>query len=1218
MAIKFLNTVAVDTNVLYVDAASNEVGINTTDGGYALRVNGQIYSESSTYPVFYLKRNTSATGGSFSTLTGIASSFKLETDSTGTITDGFGGGIIFSIGDTSPNTAARIYARRDGGDQTGAIQFWGGADGNTLFTTMRASGNVGIGTEAPAEKLVVSEVRSGSNAAAQTKYTLVSRSTIASGQTPGTGGIKVAYNDGSNEHAFGLVAGSTSADFLTSGPMHWYTSSDLNTHNATGFAMTIDTSQRVGIGLTNPSRKLAVSDSGVIADFLSSTTSSYIDIEGTSTQLRAGVFSGVVGFTAGSGTTPDLVIKNGDIGIGTTNPGVKLDVSGGELNVSAGDGYRIESKPFAQFGSDLLTLGDWDGEGYSTRIMGNNSSEVMRITDKVGIGVTSPAAKVHSSDNGSVPSIDAGTMFLASNTSATTDYSSMSIMSGTAGIASLYLGDSAAEKRGSVRYLNSSDEMRFRTENTDKVTIKSDGDVGIATTNPSGKLHVDGGRTWLNSNDQYTLRIGNGGTYGAYIGTPAENVLTFYNSTGTERVRIDSSGDVGIGTTNPVTKLQVGDGTADTRARVYYSDGAYTELTGFGVEFNRTTSYLRPTANNSKTLHVGWSSARWSTLSFDATDTIFNTDGTERMRIDSSGSLKITNTGAAKLILRGDSNNSGDSGNLDGIIDFLHDDGTYGYRLNTENYAGYNAFHIQDYQNSQYLSRIYIAQNGNVGIGTTGPDAKLHVEGSLLVDAYNVGVDSGIFLREGFLTTDQPSITVWDMSNSGASPDGLSLNAQDGIRFREDGGEVARFKNGFFGINKTSPATMLHVEGDTTLDRKTQLRLPSFSMGASSITDEYLVIARKHDGSSTKINATGIQGTITFGRGSTSSGNKSAIYTLSVQSAYNGDLVEEFSYVGGTQVFTSLDVIDVGGTEYYALKVMTTGGGQIDNRCYAEGLLLTDGDSNIFSKVRVSDSNVSLVTSGVLTPVRYKTISVGVPRIQSPSGYVEIGPRNSSYSHFSTDRSRFYFNKRIVVDEGIISTYNEQMQLQAPLGTTRMFLSNTNGNCSIGVEDSNARLTLKGPTGTGESNLLRIMSETAFSTTPGKMIQFFKSDGSSRGNIYMNDYGIGLDNSSDYRLKKNISLISGGIDRVKLLKPSRFNWIQGPDDYFEDGFIAHEVEQVVPEAISGEKDGVDSNGEPIYQGIDQVKMIPLLTAALKEAIAKIENLETRIQTLENN
>jgi hypothetical protein len=111
---------------------------------------------------------------------------------------------------------------------------------------------------------------------------------------------------------------------------------------------------------------------------------------------------------------------------------------------------------------------------------------------------------------------------------------------------------------------------------------------------------------------------------------------------------------------------------------------------------------------------------------------------------------------------------------------------------------------------------VYIDDaNDRVGIGTTSPVTKLHVEGNVLIDAYNQGEDNGLFFREGFLTIDQPSITVWDMTNGGASPDGLSINANDGIRFRENGGEVARFKDGNFGIGTTSPSTTLQVYNST-------------------------------------------------------------------------------------------------------------------------------------------------------------------------------------------------------------------------------------------------------------------------------------------------------------------------------------------------------------------------------------------------------------------
>jgi hypothetical protein len=105
--------------------------------------------------------------------------------------------------------------------------------------------------------------------------------------------------------------------------------------------------------------------------------------------------------------------------------------------------------------------------------------------------------------------------------------------------------------------------------------------------------------------------------------------------------------------------------------------------------------------------------------------------------------------------------------------------------------------------------------------------------------------------------------------------------------------------------------------------------------------------------------------------------------------------------------------------------------------------------------------------------------------------------------------------------------------------------------------------------------------------------------------------------TSDYRLKENVVKLTNGIERVKQLKPKRFNFILDENKEIIDGFIAHEAKEVVPESVNGEKDEVLPNGDPVYQGIDQAKLVPLLTAALQEAIAKIEDLETRIQILEN-
>jgi len=113
------------------------------------------------------------------------------------------------------------------------------------------------------------------------------------------------------------------------------------------------------------------------------------------------------------------------------------------------------------------------------------------------------------------------------------------------------------------------------------------------------------------------------------------------------------------------------------------------------------------------------------------------------------------------------------------------------------------------------------------------------------------------------------------------------------------------------------------------------------------------------------------------------------------------------------------------------------------------------------------------------------------------------------------------------------------------------------------------------------------------------------------GSIKTSGSTTSFNTSSDYRLKENVILLTGAINRVNQLRVHRFNFIADPDNTV-DGFIAHEAQAVVPECITGAKDGVDDNGDPVYQGIDQSKLVPLLTAALQEAIAKIETLEARL------
>ena len=130
------------------------------------------------------------------------------------------------------------------------------------------------------------------------------------------------------------------------------------------------------------------------------------------------------------------------------------------------------------------------------------------------------------------------------------------------------------------------------------------------------------------------------------------------------------------------------------------------------------------------------------------------------------------------------------------------------------------------------------------------------------------------------------------------------------------------------------------------------------------------------------------------------------------------------------------------------------------------------------------------------------------------------------------------------------------------------------------------------------------------STTSQVTIVAFKNPNGIVGSVSTDGPTTSFSGSSDYRLKENVTPMTGSLDRVSQLKPSRFNFISDSERTL-DGFLAHEVSDVVPQAIIGTKDEEDEDGNPVYQQIDHSKLVPLLVGAIQELKAEIEILKNK-------
>jgi len=160
-------------------------------------------------------------------------------------------------------------------------------------------------------------------------------------------------------------------------------------------------------------------------------------------------------------------------------------------------------------------------------------------------------------------------------------------------------------------------------------------------------------------------------------------------------------------------------------------------------------------------------------------------------------------------------------------------------------------------------------------------------------------------------------------------------------------------------------------------------------------------------------------------------------------------------------------------------------------------------------------------------------------------------------------------------------------------GTPYFSLNGTNADGQLGTTVTKTTLSANLNDGIRVNQI-----GTSYWNGPTGGVINFRASGTTTGNISQTSSTTSYNGTSDYRLKENIAPLTGALATVSQLKPVTFTW-KG-DNQNDNGFIAHELQEVLPNAVTGQKDAVNSEGNPIYQGIDPRNIVATLTAALQE------------------
>ena len=811
----------------------------------------------------------------------------------------------------------------------------------------------------------------------------------------------------------------------------------------------------------------------------------------------------------------------------------------------------------------LVTKGYLEGTGSGTggggyvQLKSSTQQDIgtggLSIAGNTGIGITSPRAKLHVKDD--------------TNYTPSLTYTDASL-----------LNLQYSQVHTSIG-ISSTSPYTFYVQNKDQSGNARDialsplgGSVGIGTTTPGSTLHISSDTQDVlkltTSASACKLELEDTNTTGAnYLQTLGNTLRAVVN--GGERVRITDAGYVGIGTTAPGTRLSV----LDLSRAIGYSQKTKVEESPSNVDTEQ---------------FVGYEANETSSITYSNQD--------NRM-----------------------------------LCATVTPDNTVVWRARNAGLVGTNrvSLHIGN------DAKLTVRQNGNVGINTGSPKEKLHVNGTIVstVGQYASNqsnpylVVSSAGYKEG---ADGPWSKIGFQHRLEVSSVGVprvTINTPSH-------GEVFCIENsGNVGLGTSVPGTILEAksEYDTTLSLTTVRDGENYNnAGILFSTPRNNTNDGQTHGGRGMINCLGSSessaGVLWINAATASLTTASSDEELKAkQCGIRLDSGGNFQHwvnnnprfsvdsagnvgIGSATPWTNLHVnstgtpgditsarqISVGASENYGVHF---GYYQIQPNTNHAGVIQAVDNGGITLALNPSGGNVGI---GTVMPIVGLELGVAKNgnqiRLKPSDGNVDLrlngayGTADLAALSVVTNHSLAFHTNNIermrISSDGIIYIGKE-----SDTSNTDGFTMSSSGFLRV-VRNDDVPVILH-----------RLDSD-------GPIMMFRRNDGNV-GSISVTTTSTSYNEASDYRLKENIVTISNGIDRIKRLQPRRFNFIAEPS-ITVDGFIAHEAQEVVPEAVTGKKDQVGKRKVPIYQGIDKSKLVPLLTAALQETIAKVEALEQRL------